>query len=236
MSALPGDEKTLGIVIGASSGVGLAVVRRLARRGAVIAAARRAAEIDGDVTFLACDIRDYEQVRNVMRAVGGRPLDFIINCAGVGYFAPLGKNGTREWSEIVETNIVGLLIVLSSFLEEGIVASRFVQVGSLASRYPSTTPGNIAYTASKAAALPILEEFRRELKTRHIDTRVSLVSPGYIRGTDFGRNFFRASPDSGFDLFGEVASFTPEVVAEEIERILDSPLGMEHEEVILRPC
>jgi NAD(P)-dependent dehydrogenase (short-subunit alcohol dehydrogenase family) len=100
------------VVIGAGSGMGAAVARALAPRGALIVADRDeeavrtlAAELGGDVTPLGCDITDQEQIDALAKAVD--ELDAIVLTAGLsGSMA----NGRR----IFEVNLIGTARVLAA--------------------------------------------------------------------------------------------------------------------------
>src|SRR5690349_13472116 len=98
MSTIKGKSA---FVTGGTKGIGLAIVQALATRGAaVFLVARNGQEVEQLVASLraehgdriagaSCDVRSHEQVRSATqameRAFGG--IDFLINNAGVGYFA-----------------------------------------------------------------------------------------------------------------------------------------------------
>lgn len=227
------QEEPAGLVIGASSGVGLHLVRLLCERGPVIAASRRGGA--GEGTEVRCDVRDHASVEALFRSIPPGGLAWVVNCAGVGYYAPLTADHAAEWEDIVRTNLLGLVHVASALLRFHPRCPCFVHVGSMASRRLSPTPGNGVYSATKAAAVPILDHLRNELRAAGHTMRVSLVTPGFIRDTAFAENFFRHAPERAFDLFSAGAcSLTPAAVARAVAGVLDTADG-EVLELVLAP-
>lgn len=228
-----------GLVFGGSSGVGAAVARRLSRDRRLVAAARRPAEPPAAeaarILPRRCDVRRYDEVEALFLDAGGEPLDFVVNCAGVGYYAPLTDDYSTFWQRTLETNVLGLLHIASNLLRHQPRCGCFVQVGSLASRHGSRTIGNVAYTASKVAAAPILDQLRLDLLAVESPTRVILVSPGYIAGTGFGDRFFESAPERSTDLFAGSSSLSADQVAKAIHELVDGgDPDVEVEELVLR--
>lgn len=228
-----------GLLLGGSSGVGEALAGRLQGRR-LIAAARRPPEPPdaeaGRILARRCDVRRYDEVEALFLEVGSEPLDFVVNCAGVGYYAPLTGDYSAYWRRIFDTNVLGLLHVASNLLRHQPRCGCFVQVGSLASRHGSRTVGNAAYAASKLAAGPILDQLRHDLQAMGSPTRVILVSPGYISGTGFADRFFESAPECATDLFAGTASLSADQVAQAIQELVEGEdPGVEVEEIVLRP-
>ena len=113
--------------------------------------------------------------------------------------------------------------------------NHFVQIGSLAAYRPSPTPGNALYAASKAAALPLLEHYRACVTERGLTTRVTLVSPVFIRDMGFGSRFFESRPEASVDLFANVPALTPTAVAEAVVRVLESDPAIQIRDLVIEP-
>jgi NAD(P)-dependent dehydrogenase (short-subunit alcohol dehydrogenase family) len=131
------------VVIGAGSGMGVAVARKLAPRGRLLIAdynlsgvEKLAAEIGGDVKAFACDIRDQKQIDALMSNVD--QLDAVVVTAGVsGTQAP----GPR----ILDVNLAGHARVMQAaerFLRPGVVAI------TVASQSGYMVPNDPALTAA----------------------------------------------------------------------------------------
>ena len=120
---------------GASSGIGAAVSRALAREGAPVAlAARRKdallevqASLDGGAKSLVVptDVTDRRQVKSLVARAEAElgPVGVLVNCAGVMYYTLMRNLHEDEWDQTVEVLCKGMLncvgAVLGGMLERG---------------------------------------------------------------------------------------------------------------------
>lgn len=179
------------LVTGASSGIGAALARRLAREGIeVVLAARRTAALHelaatitsegGKAHVLALDVCDPEQTTAKIQAIddelGG--LDLVVANAGVGQSRWAGKLDWEACSSVIDVNVRGavatLVAVLPRMVERG--RGRVVGISSVA-QYRGL-PRNAAYSASKAFLSVFLESLRVDL--RHTGVSVTDVRPGFV--------------------------------------------------------
>jgi len=134
-----------------------------------------------------CDIRSYEQVRSAMvqveQAFGG--IDFLINNAGVGYFANVEAMPVADWAATLETNLSGVFHccreAIPMMKRRG--GGYIINIGSLAGK--NAFAGGAAYNASKFGLIGFSEALMQEVRYDHI--RVSYVMPGSVE-TEFGRS------------------------------------------------
>jgi NADP-dependent 3-hydroxy acid dehydrogenase YdfG len=186
---------TVGLVTGASSGIGAATATALAAQGAAVAlAARRrdrldtlAAEIKdqgGTALVLECDVTDQQQAAAAVdRTVTelGR-LDTLINNAGVMLLGPAAGAPLDEWQQMVELNVLGLLYcahaavphLLRAAADEPRQVADMVNISSVAGR--AARNGNGVYALTKFGVGAFSESLRQELARQYV--RVSLVEPG----------------------------------------------------------
>ena len=187
----------IALVTGASSGIGAATALALAEQGAVVAiAARRRQRLDdlaarirdngGEALAIETDITDEAQATAMVRRVlesHGR-LDLLFNVAGVGVAAPFQNTTTREYREMVDLNILGLLYTINAALpsmkRQG--SGHIVIVSSGTGRYIHPS---VVYSGTKHAASAIAESLRREIGKDGI--RVTVIEPGAVR-TEFTAN------------------------------------------------
>jgi decaprenylphospho-beta-D-erythro-pentofuranosid-2-ulose 2-reductase len=178
------------IVIGASSGIGEALVRALAAKGtAVVAVARRADALDalaaahpGKVTALVHDVRRVDEApeafARALASVGGHA-DLVIYNAGVmPRVAPDGTDFEAD-RHMVEVNLLGAMRWLGLAAEhlQGRGSGTLVGVSSVAGdRGRRQNPG---YHATKAALTTYLESLRNRLSQRGV--RVVTIKPGPVR-------------------------------------------------------
>jgi NADP-dependent 3-hydroxy acid dehydrogenase YdfG len=229
---------TSGVVLGGSSGIGAAVVDTMAKRGCqVISASRRGTAVDRPgVSAMSCDVRDAAGIAEVFaRAAEAGGLDWVVNAAGVGFYAPVEERFAEQWHDILDTNVFGMLQVLSQLRALAVPVRQFVQIGSLAGTRPSRTPGNDVYAAAKTAGAQLLARHRLELRAAGVNTKVTLITPGYVGGTDFGRNFFDSAPELNQPIFDQFTPLSALDVARMVEYALDQPEHVELSEIVVRP-
>jgi NADP-dependent 3-hydroxy acid dehydrogenase YdfG len=234
------------VVTGASSGIGAAIVRRLAGAGArMTMGARRvdrldvlAREVDPSGVHVAVVRTDMRVEADVVRLVatarerfGG--VDALVNNAGLGRKAPIVSAATELWREMLEVNVLGLLIATREAIrdmEARRAAGHVVHVSSMAGhRVPGPDSG--VYAGTKFAVRAITEGLRQELRTRKSAIRVSCVSPGYV-DTEFASVF--AGP-GGTPTTPDVKTLDADDVARTVEWILVQPPHVQVHDVLMRP-
>ncbi|MBF3230856.1 SDR family oxidoreductase [Pseudomonas aeruginosa] len=179
------------LVTGGSSGIGLAIARRLRQQGYRIALVARdsqrlqraAAELGG-VPWMAADLSRREAVEAVAAWVGDtfQGLDVLVNNAGftrkIAAATPLAE-AEREWDALLDGNLKSAflmsLAVLPHFAEEG---GRIIHIGSIAAQTGSGSPGALGYAAAKAGLHGFGVALARELGSRGIT--VNSVQPGPV--------------------------------------------------------
>ena len=174
------------LVTGASSGIGAATARRLARAGFVVyGAARRLdrlAALEGEgVRPLALDVTDdASMVAAVERVVAeqGR-IDVLVNNAGYGSYGAVEDVPQEEARRQIEVNLFGLArliqLVLPAMRAQG--SGRIVNVTSMGGRIATAFGG--WYHASKHAVEGLSDSLRQEVARFGID--VVVIEPGGIR-------------------------------------------------------
>jgi NAD(P)-dependent dehydrogenase (short-subunit alcohol dehydrogenase family) len=239
------------VVTGGSRGIGFAVARALAGRGASVVitgldqvrldaardrlvrdladqAGRDAAEalVARDrVMAVTADVRDYAQVERVAQAVleryGG--LDVLVNNAGIGLFADVADQSLESWPAIIATNQTGAVhpCRATSPQRRPRGGGWIINISSLAGRNPFA--GGAAYCASKAGLNAFSDALMQEL--RHDDIRVCLVAPGSVR-TGFA---------GGSDGAGTEWKLAPEDVAQAIVELLGHPARSLPSRIEIRP-
>lgn len=184
------------LVTGANRGIGLGLTRRLLERGdRVIASARdpgaapELAALAGErLTILAMDVTSDASVAAAAAAVTGRPVDVLVNNAGV--YGPKAQGGLDVdldgFLETLAVNTVAPFRVLRAFAPNLAAAGRGAKCVTISSTMGSLAGGStgvVAYRASKAAVNKAVQASARELLSRGI---VSVVMhPGWVR-TDMG--------------------------------------------------
>ncbi len=194
------------MITGASRGIGLAIVTALLERGDhVVAAARNphggalgelAAGHPVALATLELDVASDDSVAAAKAALGDRPLDVLLNNAGV-----LGARGDESslrmdfamWREVFEVNVYAPLRVAQAFLPN-VEAGRGRKIATISSRMGSigaNPSGSLAYRSSKAAVNMAMVVFGNAVRERKIASL--LFHPGWVR-TDMGGGGADISP------------------------------------------
>jgi short-subunit dehydrogenase len=185
---MPAGE--IAIVTGASSGIGAATARELARRGAVVVlAARRAEALEaqadaireagGQALAIPTDVTDRDQLSELAdRALStfGR-VDVLVNNAGVTWSRSLASTPPDDVVGVLEVNLVAAMLLTRAVLP-GMLERRHgavITIGSLSGRVAMEP----LYSASKYGLRGFSLALRRQLDGTGVSA--SLVSPGKVR-------------------------------------------------------
>jgi NADP-dependent 3-hydroxy acid dehydrogenase YdfG len=230
----------LAVVTGASSGIGAATARHLARAGfEVVCAARRterieelAAEIGGRA--VPCDVTDADSVATLAAAVGPR-LDVLVNNAGGAFgLSTVAEADADEWRRMYDVNVIGLMRVTRALLP-ALVASGagvVVNVGSIAGR--RTYEGGAGYTAAKHGTRAVTETLRLELYDQPV--RVSEVAPGMVRTEEFSLVRFDGDQERADAVYAGVPEpLVADDVADAIAWVATRPPHVNIDELVIKP-
>jgi NAD(P)-dependent dehydrogenase (short-subunit alcohol dehydrogenase family) len=188
-------EGSSAIVVGGASGLGEATVRELHSRGAVITVAdvntEKGAALASElgVEFVACDVREEEQVQAAVaqagQAEGG--LRIAACCAGVGWAQKVagskGPHPLLPFQTVIQINLIGTFNVLRHAAAAMIAnepadddGERGVCVNTASIAAYDGQVGQIAYAASKGGIVSLTLPAARDLAQYGI--RVNTIAPG----------------------------------------------------------
>jgi len=198
MSAAPAKRV---FITGASSGIGEALARHYADRGAIVglvarraeALSRLAHELGKDTTLTyVLDVRDAAALAAAAAdfiARQGCP-DIVIANAGVS-LGTLTEHAEdiAPFQDVMDINVMGMVKTFQPFIAPMMTARCGTLVGIASVAGYRGLPGAAAYSASKAAAISYLESLRVELKPGGI--RVVTICPGYIATPMTEKNPYR---------------------------------------------
>ena len=208
------------LVTGASSGIGEAFARLLAREGMHVALAARR---EDRLRKLAGELESAHGVRSHVVALdlarpdaaealhaeterAGLPVDLLVNNAGFGLF---GRHVDIPWSrerEMLELDVVALAHTTKLYVADMLKRDLgwVIQVASIGAYQPS--PSYAAYSAAKAFVLSFGEALSYEL--RDTGVKVTVLSPGVTRSE------FLAVAGQRTTLFQRATMMSAERVAE----------------------
>lgn len=233
------------VITGASSGIGEATTRRLAKDGAkLIIGARREERLknlaeslpNAQIIYQAADVtkpEDMDALAKLAVDTYGR-IDVIFNNAGVMPTANLAEMHRDEWKMMLDINIMGVLngiaAVLPTMKEQK--CGHIIATDSVAGHV--VYPGSAVYCGTKFAVRAIMEGLRQEERESNI--RSTIISPGLVNtelyktisDKAFGESLKKASEILGVGL-------TADDVAESVAYAVGTPETVAVSEIIIRP-
>jgi short-subunit dehydrogenase len=180
------------ILTGAASGIGRAAAEQLAAKSHVLAlvdvneealrdivagcqkSTSRTRGFGCDVTDQAAVERTYRKIREELGSAGT-----LINCAGIGRFAPFLEIEPAEWARIFNVNVMGAVLFARAVLPDMLAAGEGLIINVSSRMAIDPHPTTTAYAASKAALLAFSKALAMEVKDRGV--KVSLLAPGGTR-------------------------------------------------------
>jgi len=224
------------IVTGASSGIGEATARALAKEGAIVAVGARRlehlAELGEGFIALELDVTDPESSASFVSSAVHRleGLDILVNNAGLALGRDLFDDSTEEDEAIqIETNIQGAIRMTRLCLPHLEDGGHIVNIGSIAGRQPYERAA--LYVTSKYAIRGFSYALREDLLGRPI--RVTLVEPGLVE-TNFSRVRFRGDEEAAAKVYEGVEPLTPEDIAGCIVFAVTRPQHMNIDEIVIK--
>jgi NADP-dependent 3-hydroxy acid dehydrogenase YdfG len=228
------------VITGASSGIGEATARALARDGHRVALlARRldriealAAELGDDAVAIQGDVTDRESLvaaaERVRDGLGGA--DVLVNNAGLMLLGPFSSELREDYRRMVETNLLGAITTTEVFLDQlrdG--GGDLINISSVAGR--TARPFNAVYAATKWGMGGWSEALRQQLQP---DVRVTLIEPGAV-ATELTSHITDAATKEATEEFVKDLAIPPEDVAEVIAFAVSRPRYMTLNEILIRP-
>lgn len=228
-------------VVGASSGIGRALVLELAERGhRVVAAARREdrlvslAEAHPDLIVadrldLAAEGEPEAGVRRAVDLLGG--LDALVVAAGLPIMEPLRDSGAALWHEVLHTNLVGPALAATEAARHLAPGGRVVFVSSVSAvrAWPQLVP----YGAAKSALETLAQGLQAE--EPHLNVTVVVLGSADTEAQagwtdDRKRDAYREWRRGGF--IDGPEQMSAEAVARSMVDLLDSPLRVPRVELL----
>jgi NAD(P)-dependent dehydrogenase (short-subunit alcohol dehydrogenase family) len=181
-------SKGVVVLSGAASGIGRAAAEALSRKSRTLAlvdvnapALGRVAEMCGkhspaaafpcDVTNASAVSATYQKIRAEFGAAS-----VMINCAGIGRFAPFLEIDPEEWQRMFAVNVMGAVYFTRAVLPDMLLAGDglIINIGSRMALDPH--PATTAYAATKGALHGFSKALAMEVKGRGI--KVTYLAPG----------------------------------------------------------
>jgi NADP-dependent 3-hydroxy acid dehydrogenase YdfG len=231
------------VITGASSGLGEAAARRLAKDGAkLVLGARRldrlqalAKELSlGPDAVVQTDVSKYDEVKRLVdQAVKthGR-IDVMINNAGLMPQSLLQRLKIDEWDRMIDVNIKGVLYGIAAALPvmQAQKSGHIINVSSVAGH--KVRPGGTIYSATKSAVRVISEGLRQEVKPYNI--RTTIISPGAVE-SELPDSITDPDIGAAISKFYKETAISADSFANMVAFAMSQPDDVDINEILFRP-
>jgi 2-deoxy-D-gluconate 3-dehydrogenase len=198
LSAFSLDGRSI-MVTGANSGIGQGIAVAAARAGAHVLGVGRsdmdetANLIDGEFTPIRCDLLDsHAAVATLDRTWAERPIDGLVNNAGVIRRANAADLSEEDWDSVIDINLKTLFFLCQAFGKHLLAEGRTGKIVNIASLLSFQGGIRVAsYAASKHGVAGITKALCNEWAGHGIN--VNAIAPGYIETNN--TSALRADPD-----------------------------------------
>jgi NADP-dependent 3-hydroxy acid dehydrogenase YdfG len=227
----------IAVITGASSGIGAATARSLARNGfQVVLGARRlerikeiATELGGEAAAL--DVADPSSVEEFTARISR--CDILVNNAGGALgLAPISDADEEQWRQMYEANVLGTMRMTRALLPKLVESDEghIVAVTSIAGF--ESYRGGAGYIAAKHAQRSMLRNLRLELLGEPL--RVTEIAPGMVE-TEFSVVRFGGDEEAASRVYEGMTPLSGEEIAECIRWAVTQPSHVNIDEIVVRP-
>jgi NADP-dependent 3-hydroxy acid dehydrogenase YdfG len=231
------EAQKVAVVTGASSGIGAAAARQLAKSGfKVILASRRldrlqplAEELDG--LAIELDVASLESIQDFASKVPA--VNLLVNCAGGAVGSePIAEAVDEHWITMFETNVLGLMRVTRALLPLLIESGdgHIINIGSVAGL--EAYPGGAGYTAAKHGVVAISQTLRQELIGKPV--RVTEIDPGMVE-TEFSIVRFGGDKERAAAVYRGMTPLSADDIADAIVWSATRPSHVNIDQIVIKP-
>ena len=229
------NKEKVVIITGASSGIGAATTRELAKQHAkLVIGARRLDRLnelkaefpDEDIITQKVDVTNFDEVQALIDTAKkefGR-VDVLYNNAGVMPVNALENRARDEWQRILDVNVMGVL----NGIEQK--SGHIIATDSVAGHV--VVPNLAVYNGSKFAVRAIMEGLRQEQHNNNI--RTTIVSPGSV-ATELYKSIGNADNQKAEIEVEKQIGLSAENIAKSVVFAINAPENMDLNEMIIRP-
>lgn len=230
------------LLTGASSGIGEATARELAKQGhRLIIGARRTDRLEaltrdlrasgGTVDYRALDVTNLDDMQAFAEfaiTAHGR-IDVIINNAGVMPLSPLASLKVDEWNRMIDVNIRGVLNGIAAVLPtmQAQKTGQVINISSIGGL--SVVPTAAVYCATKYAVRAISDGLRQETNC----LRVTCVYPGVVE-SELADTITDKEAAEAMVIYRQIA-LKPEAIAAAIAHTINQPDDVDTSDIVVRP-
>ncbi|MGL5330618.1 MAG: SDR family oxidoreductase [Peptostreptococcaceae bacterium] len=173
------------VVTGASSGIGKEIANKLSSNGHPVLLLSRRLERMEELNLpnslcKSVDVTDIEKMKEAIQEAEEKfgKVDCLINCAGIMLLGEPSIQDYKEWNDMIDTNIKGILTGTNIVLKDMVARNEgtIINISSIAGR--KTFDNHAVYCGTKFAVHAITENMRKEVSQSNV--RVITIAPGVV--------------------------------------------------------
>lgn len=235
------------VITGASSGIGEASAKLLAQNGAkVVLGARRESRLQeivddikkdgGQAAYKVTDVRNAQEVADLVSLAksefGG--LDVIFNNAGIMPSSPISALHTKEWNDMIDINIKGVLNGVAAVMPDFVKnkAGHIITTSSVAGIKSFTGSG--VYGATKFAVRNLMEVIRMESAQEGTNIRTTTLYPAAIN-TELLHTITDEDTKKNMGEFYKQVGISPDAIARVVNFAVNQPEDVNVNEFTIYP-
>ncbi|WP_186673767.1 SDR family oxidoreductase [Sporosarcina sp. BP05] len=231
------------IIMGASSGIGEATAKLLAKEGAkLVIAARREEKLkdiaaslpDAQIVYKKADVANYDDVQQVVDLAISKfgKVDVLFNNAGIMPTAPLVETKRNEWKEMLDINVMGVLNGISAVLPKMVEqkSGHIISTDSVAGHV--VYPDSAVYCGTKFAVRAIMEGLRQEQRENNIKS--TIISPGAVQ-TELYKTISDIKVSLELHEAQKEWGLSVEDIAQAVAYVINTPERVSVSDMIIRP-
>ncbi|MGB5988784.1 MAG: SDR family oxidoreductase [Marinifilaceae bacterium] len=239
--------KKIAFITGASSGIGRATAKELAKENFdLIITGRRKERLDElskqikdeynvNILSLCFDVRNKEEVKEAVDSLSTewQNIDVLINNAGLAVgVSPLQEGEIDDWERMIDTNIKGLLYITRAISPLMIKRQKghIVNIASIAGK--EVYPGGNVYCASKHAVDALSRGMRTDMLKHNI--KVTNLAPGMV-DTEFSLVRFKGDKETADNTYQGFQPLSGKDIAETIAFAVTRPAHVCLNDILIMP-
>ena len=239
-------KKKTALITGATSGIGKACAKHLAKNKTnLVLVGRNEAKLDAlsmklinkykiNVETLIVDVRSQKVIESkIEKVLENTKIDILINNAGLALgMDKLDEGLLSDWEGMIDTNIKGLLyvsrIIVPAMRKQN--SGHVINIGSIAGK--TTYPNGNVYCATKAAVHSLSEAMNIDLFGTNV--RVSNIAPGAVE-TEFSNARFHGDKKKADKVYDGFTPLSADDIADLIVYVLNAPEHVNIQDALIMP-
>ncbi|WP_201307660.1 SDR family oxidoreductase [Companilactobacillus farciminis] len=240
-------ENKVVVITGASSGIGEATAKLLAKNGAkVVLGARRENRLQeisqdienagGQAAYRVTDVTNPDDLKDLVALAKKEfgAIDVIYNNAGIMPTSPISALKTDEWNMMIDVNLKGVLNGVAAVMPDFTTQKhgQIITTSSVAGL--KSFIGSGVYGATKFAVRNLMEVIRMESAKEQTNIRTATIYPAAIN-TELLQHISDKNSKEGMDKLYKSVGITPDAIARVVNFAIDQPEDVNVNEFTVYP-